>query len=193
MPQRSFTQEHTWQRVTVGQLAAEGYTPILNIACKEDPAGLADFGATNLDIQQFDPSLGVDLTKQVPNFVHGDACNLPFPEKSFRLTVHGEFIEHCEFDKAVEALSSAKRVLADDGRMVLSFPLDPRPLEAQHSPPVFTEFVKGCWAGHVTVWDEALREKLYAKVGLEEVRRDYLRYVLGGICLSGRGLILKKK
>lgn len=192
MPQRSFTQEHIWQRVTVGQLAAEGYTPILNIACKEDPAGLADFGATNLDIQQFDPSLGVDLTKQVPNFVHGDACNLPFPEKSFRLTVHGELLEHLRFDKAVQALREAKRVLHDDGRMVLTFPLDPRPGETQHDPPVMIEFVDGCTSHHQTVWTEDLREKLYSQVGVVEVRRDYLRYILGGICLSGRGLVLKK-
>lgn len=192
MPQTSFTQEHTWQRMTVARLAQQGYTPILNIASKEDPAGLADFGATNLDIQTFDPSQGIDLVRSVPNFVHGDACNLPFPDKSYRMTVHGEFLEHCEFDRAVQALTSAKRVLADDGVMVLSFPLDPRPLSVQHDPPVYTEFVKGCWAGHVTVWTEELREKLYVEVGLVEAERHYLNYILGGIPLGGRGLVLRK-
>jgi SAM-dependent methyltransferase len=189
----SKTNEHQWQRNTVARLHSEGYVPILNIACKEDPACLADFGATNLDIQIDDPSLGIkSLADVVPNFVHGDATKLPFEDESYKLVVLGEFLEHCYFHKAVQALSEAKRVLKDDGRMVITFPRDPRPPEAQHNPPVTIEFTPGCWSHHVTVWKDDMLKELFATVGLKEVFRSKNTYFLGGIVLGGLGLILEK-
>lgn len=193
MPQRSFTREHSWQRATVAELASQGYTPILNACSKEDPAGLADFGAVNLDIQEFDPSTGIDLAKVVPNYVHGDVSKMPFSDKSFRLVMLGEATEHFLPFKAVEVYKEIKRVLADDGLIAASFPRDPRPWQVQHNPPVNIEFVPGAFAQHVTVWTDGLLEDLYKKVGLEEVKRTPLLYVLGGIALGGCGLILKKK
>lgn len=187
-PYGMMTPEHTRQRAMVSRAER----PILNIACKEDPAGLADFGAVNLDIQKYDPSLGKDLTQCVRNYVHGNACALPFPAESFATCVMGEFLEHCEYPKAVEALKEAHRVLKPGGKLIMTFPLDPRPLEIQHNPPVLTEFVKGCWAGHVTVWDEEKREPLYKDTGFKEVFRENTTYLLGGITMGGRALILEK-
>lgn len=182
------TPEHAKQR----ELVSRAERPILNIACKEDPAQLADFGATNLDIQKFDPSTGIDLTQRVRNYVHGNACELPFEPETFATCVMGEFLEHCEFHKAVEALSEARRVLRPGGKLIMTFPLDPRPLEIQHNPPVYTEFTKGCWAGHITVWEDDLRAKLYEKVGFKEIHKEVTTYILGGITLGGRAVILEK-
>lgn len=191
----SQTQEHRWQRATVQRQSELGFTPILNVACKEDPACLADFGATNLDIQVGDPSLGIEsLADVVPNFVNGDATKLSeyFPEKTFKLVVMGEMLEHLKFFRAVQVLTEVKKVLQDGGRIVMSFPLDPRPFEAQHNPPVYTEFIPGCFASHVMVWKDEMLNDLYREVGLKEIHRDKLSYVLGAIPLSGRGLILEK-
>jgi ubiquinone/menaquinone biosynthesis C-methylase UbiE len=186
------TNEHKFQRQMVEKLAKEGFTPILNVASKEDPACLADFGATNLDIQQEDPSTGTNLMRDVPNFVHGDATNLPFPDKSFKLVVLGEFLEHCYHNKAVQALTQAKRVLADDGKILCTFPLDNRPAEAQHNPPVTIEFTPGCWSHHVTVWSDDKLLPLLEEVGLKITFRKHTTYILGGIVLAGRGLLLEK-
>ena len=192
MPARSQTNEHRLQRSMVMQLAAQGYTPILNACSKEDPAGLADFGATNLDIQKFDPSLGIDLTKAVPNYVHGDVCHMPFQDKSYKLVVLGEALEHFLPFKAVEVLTEIKRVLMDDGRIFLTFPKDPRPWQTQHNPPVNIEFVPGAFAQHVTVWEDDMLLDLFGKVGLKEIHRQNTTYLLGGCCLGGLGLILEK-
>lgn len=183
------TPEHTKQR----QLVSQAERPILNIACKEDPAQLADFGAVNLDIQEFDPSLGVDLRAKVRNFVHGNACALPFEDGQFATCVMGEFLEHCKFHKAVEALREANRVLRPAGKLIATFPLDGRPLDIQHNPPVYTEFCPGCWAGHVTVWEDELFDDLLKATGFKINHREVTTYILGGITLSGRAVILEKK
>lgn len=191
----SQTQEHRWQRNTVQRLVSEGFTPVLNVACKEDPACLADFGATNLDIQVGDPSQGItSLADVVPNFVNGDATKLSeyFQAGSFGLVMMGEMLEHLLLFRAIQVLSEVRKVLKDDGRLALSFPLDPRPFEAQHNPPVYTEFIPGCFASHITVWKDDLLAQLYAETGFREVHRDKLTYILGGIVLGGRGLILEK-
>lgn len=187
------TNEHRWQRATVRRLYEAGYTPILAGAAKEDPACLSDFGATNLDIQTFDPSTGIDLVKQVPNFVHGSILEMPFPDASFRLVVLTEVMEHLRPHRALQALKEARRVMSPDGRLVISFPIDPRPIESQHSPPVYTEFVEGCFASHVEQWTDDRWLPMIAEVGLCEEKRDYLTYVLGGVVLGGRGLVLKRR
>lgn len=187
------TNEHRFQREKVQELHAQGFQPIINIASKEDPACLADFGAINVDITSEDASTGTVMVRDVPNFQQGDATNLvAFKDGQFGLAVLGEFLEHCYFNKAVEALSEAKRVIRDDGRILLTFPRDPRPAEAQHNPPVTIEYTPGCWSHHVTVWKDDMLVELFKTVGLREVYRKHTHYVLGGICLSGLGLILEK-
>lgn len=190
--QTSQTQEHRFQRAKVQELVAQGFSPVLNVASKEDPACLADFGATNMDICLRDESLGVDLTKEVRNFVHGNAASMPFPDKSYKLLVYGEILEHCKPEAAAQLMREAHRVCADDGRIVMSFPLDNRPSEAQHRPPVHIEFAPGFWSDHVTVWTDEKFDALIASVGFEVVSRIRTSYCLGGIPLSGRGVVLKK-
>jgi SAM-dependent methyltransferase len=198
MPMRSNCPEHMNQR----RLAENAPRPILNVACKEDPAGLADFGAVNVDIQRYDPSLGMDLTQAVPNFVHGNAVELPFEDQSFGTVVYGEFLEHCEFHAAVKALTEGKRVLRDDGIFILTFPKDGRSREGQHEPPVVVEFSstlkdgtvqRGFWSCHVTVWTDELLQKLYDAVGIEEATRQKTTYILGGVYMSGLALTLRKR
>src|SRR6185503_20305739 len=89
---------------------------ILNAACADDPVGIGAMGGTNLDIQQKESWSGHDFTK-TKNFVHGSVLDMPFPEDHFDTVVLGEFLEHCKFEKAVEALAECRRVLRSGGHL----------------------------------------------------------------------------
>lgn len=52
--------------------------------------------------------------------VLGDACNLPFVDSSFATVVATEILEHLEQPEI--AVKEIKRVLKDDGRIVISVP-----------------------------------------------------------------------
>lgn len=181
---------HGWQREQCKSARMDGLTSgtpfadfkILNIACKEDPAALgARFGAVNLDIQEYDPQTGTDLRK-IPNFVHGNALELP--EKwtgLFHVVVLGEFIEHCVFDAARKALREAVRVARKDGKVVVTFPLDSRPPEAQHAPEEIRTLVEGetghdITVCHQTVWTDMMLSRLFVEAGVREVLREPLVY-----------------
>jgi SAM-dependent methyltransferase len=163
---------------------------ILSVACKEDPSQLGrDFGAINLDQQDFDPQEQLSLY-EIPNFVVGDACNLPFGAEEFDLVVLGEFLEHCPFDAAVTALREASRVIRPDGRIAVTVPLDGRPAEAQHAPEHLVTWAHGITSWHQTVWDESLFSALLGEVGLREVDRSW-RELNYGFC-TGFGVMLRK-
>jgi SAM-dependent methyltransferase len=164
---------------------------ILNVACKEDPARLGkDLGAINCDVNDFDPQENLSLY-EVPNFQVGDACDLPFGDKSFDVVVLGEFLEHCPYNAANLALYEAKRVLTSGGRIILTIPLDGRPKEVQHAPEHLVTWKHGITSWHQTVWEDALLAELLEEVGLEELpeHREEFEY---GFC-RGIGCVLRRK
>ncbi len=128
--------------------------PILNAACKEDPAQLgADFGAVNLDICEYDPHTKTDMRK-LPGFVHGSVLKIPFEDGHFNTVVLGEFLEHCEHPVAMQALEECTRVLNYGGKLIITYPKDPRPKEGQHPEELLIEWSPGITSWHQTVWPE---------------------------------------
>ncbi len=187
---------HRWQR----KGCEDAPKPILNAACKEDPAHLGgDYGAINLDIWTFDEQTKIPLS-QIPNFQQGDVLDMKaFEDGHFGTIVLGEFLEHCVPAVAKVALLECKRVLKDDGRFVITFPLDGRPAKAQHAEKLLKVIVEGetghditVW--HQTVWEEDMILPLFEECGFEVVSRESIPY--GFISPKrdpeGWGYILKK-
>lgn len=86
----------------------------------------------------------------------GSATTLPFADRSFALVCAFDIVEHVEDDRSV--LSEMARVLADDGRLVLSVPL----FAARWTP-----FDAMC--GHVRRYEPPAVLALLAEHGLEVV------------------------
>ena len=174
--------------------ACEGTpTPILNAACKEDPAHLgADFDAVNLDICEYDPHTKVDMTK-LPGFVHGSVFEIPFDDLHFGTVVLGEFLEHCEHEQAMYALEECTRVLKFGGNLVITYPLDPRPPEGQHPPELLFEWCPGVTSYHQTVWPADNAKACLEKMGFEVKALEEIPY--GPILdyCDGVGIIATKK
>ena len=72
--------------------------PILNIGCGNNPCGWYGPDCTHFDIDVWN----------YPNFVQGDAHNLPFPDDSFVTAVMGDMLEHVR--DPVRVLQEAGRV-----------------------------------------------------------------------------------
>lgn len=185
---------HQYQSIKCSQ----AQKPILNAASKEDPAYLGQqYGAINLDISTVDPPTGLDL-HTVPNFIEGNVLQMTmFEDKKFSTVVLGEFLEHCVFDTAVEALLEIKRVLKDNGLLIITFPLDDRPPEAQHA----KRFLYTVWPGktghdittfHQTVWEEDSLNKLLSQTGWKLLEKEELFYSFLSKKPNGFGLILEK-
>lgn len=190
-------QAHTYQQ----NFCKNGATPILNAACKEDPAKLGKlYGAFNLDIWDKCQHTNIDL-RSLPNFVQGDVCNMTmFEDEFFGTVVLGEFLEHCKVPAAARALKEVRRVLKPDGFVVVTFPLDPRPPERQHSKHHLKVYLEGesgedftVW--HQTVWEDDMLVKLFEETGFQEVRRSALVYSFVGALRNpnGWGMVLEKK
>jgi SAM-dependent methyltransferase len=164
--------------------------PVLNAACKEDPGGLAQLGTINLDCCRVDKFTNCKLDERVPNFVLGSVFNMHmFHDKQFGVVVLGEFLEHCTEAAARRAFLECKRVLQDEGRFVLTFPLDKRKPEEQHSKDLLFEWAEGITSYHQTVWDDVKLFSLYADCGFEEIERVEFNYGFA----TGFGLTLRKK
>jgi len=186
---------HRWQRAGCEKAAA----PILNAACKEDPAKLGrDYNAINLDIWTFDEQTNKQLS-EIPNFVNGNVMDMHWDDGFFGTIVLGEFIEHCVPQAAEDALIECKRVLDDDGKLIITFPLDGRPKEVQHAARLLKVIVEGktghditVW--HQTVWEDNMINEMLERVGLKIVQRDPIGYgwVLPKRDPEGWGLVLKK-
>jgi SAM-dependent methyltransferase len=181
---------HAFQRIA----CKDTPRPILNAACKEDPAGLGSlYNATNMDISTFDPATNRDL-RTIPNYVQGDATDMQFKDKMFGTVVLGEILEHCVESAALKILSETKRVLQDNGVIVVSYPLDGRKKEDQHGKNLIDQHKDGpitFW--HQTVWDIPAFMGLLEKVGLEVTSQEELGY---GFLLNkpaGYGFKLRKK
>ena len=78
---------------------------ILDIGCGSNPEGTTnlDFfiGETPHQKRRIEPD-------KIPNFVQGDAHNLPFPDDSFDLCIMSHVLEHLEYP--LQALREAHRV-----------------------------------------------------------------------------------
>jgi len=180
----------------------ENLRPILNVACKEDPAKLGkSFGATNLDIETFCTQTKTNLPQKVPNFINGNVLEMSsiFTPGFYKLIVVGEFIEHCVVHCAVQALTECHKVLSDDGLLVLTFPLDDRPPEQQHAADQLRVIVPGetgtditVW--HQTVWTDEMLGGLFLRTGFREIERQTLSYgFVGPKDPQGWGIILEKQ
>jgi SAM-dependent methyltransferase len=174
---------HAYQQKVCEEAKQAGKMPILNAACKEDPAHLGErFGAINLDIADYDPATRVKLT-EIPNFVQGSALELStlFEEGQFGCVVLGEFIEHCVFSAAKTALLEIRKVLRDDGWLLLTFPLDGRPPSQQHGAELIFTVVEGETGKdityyHQTVWGDDDLERLFSETGWKIHHRTPMDY-----------------
>lgn len=188
---------YTFQRNVCGLAVETKQTPILNAACKEDPAKLGkDFNAINFDLMDYDAHTKTKL-KDLRNFVQGDILDAAeiFEAEFFGCIVLGEFIEHCVPSAALKALQELARVLKPDGFLALTFPLDGRPKERQHAKHHLKVYLEGesghditVW--HQTVWTDEMLSKLFEEAGLKETRREELHY---GFCEGGWGITLEKR
>lgn len=186
---------HHWQR----KGCEDAPKPILNAACKEDPAHLGgDYGAINLDIWTHDEQTNIPLSR-IPNFQQGDVLNMSFEDGHFGTIVLGEFLEHCMPGAAKAALLECHRVLKDDGKFVVTFPLDSRPAHSQHAKHLLKVIVEGETGHDVTVWHQQVWEDelilpLFTECGFEVVLREKIPYgfISRGQDPQGWGFILKK-
>jgi hypothetical protein len=97
--------------------------PVLNVGCKEDPAGLRWMpGTVNVDLHDYDEQKGEKL--KLPNLVLASAVNLPFKDQSFRTVVAAELIEHIQEDGISTAFAEFSRVARD--RIIVTTPRDER-------------------------------------------------------------------
>lgn len=178
---------HIYQRSMVEKYGG----PVLNVACKEDPARLAEtYDAINCDVNDYDPQEQVSLY-EIKNFQVGDACDLPFGDHSFDTVVLGEFLEHCPREAALLALREARRVISPGGRIILSFPLDYREKEVQHEPHLLVTWKHGITSWHHAIWTPDRFDPLIAEAGLREVVEDR-RDIPYGWC-DGVGTVLVRK
>lgn len=190
---------HGFQKQQCARAKEIGAVPILNAACKEDPAHLGrDFNAVNLDITDFDPHTDVKLT-DLRNFVQGNLLEASsiFGAGQFGMVVLGEFLEHCVYDAARQVLRELHKVLRDDGFIATTFPLDDRPKGKQHAEKHLIVTVPGetghditVW--HQTVWSDEMLVTLFAETSFKEVSRTPLRYGFGSDG-GGWGLVLEKR
>ena len=122
--------------------------PILNIGSKEDPARLGvDFGATNMDVVDFDIQEGISLY-DVPNFVLGSILDIPAHDSAYATIVLGDVIEHGTYDLVLTGLRECWRVLRDDGWLVITVPQDKRPKELNHPPHQLITYPGGFTSWH---------------------------------------------
>jgi SAM-dependent methyltransferase len=174
--------------------------PMLNIACKEDPARLGEiYGATNMDLLEYDPFTGTDL-RTLPNFIKGSATAIPFEDGSFGGAIIGELLEHCLPHKALQILIEAKRILrkaTDDwraGELIVTFPLDYRTKEVQHDRDKLVQWDDGITSWHQTVWEDDKWATLITAAKLSEIHRlplDYPGMEHKGKNIQGWGICLR--
>jgi len=164
---------------------------LLNAACADDPAGLGNLGAINLDVQVAEKHTGHDFSKN-KNFVHGTVFDMPFPDDHFDCVVLGEFLEHCKVERAEAALTECRRVLKPGGHLVLTIPLDARSKEEQRGTDIWPdEYDQGVTCHHQTWWTRRMLYELRRKTKFVEVGSAALFYML--TCpLGGYGLLWQR-
>jgi len=187
---------HNYQREACAELRENG--AILNAACKEDPGNLSQYGVINFDICELDEQTGKRLT-DLPRFILGSVLKAAdtFSEGQFAAVILGEYLEHCTMPAAIKSLEQMRYVLADDGVLVLTFPLDGRPKEKQHAKHLLKVWVEGetghditVW--HQTVWTDEMLADLFKQTGFEVISREPLGYSFVNGYPQGWGVRLRK-
>jgi len=113
----------TYQR----QKVAEYFDPsiprcVCNMGSNDDGAHLGrDFGAVNVDIQEYDPHTTNKNLTTLPNYVNSDIRHTPFKDKAFDVAVIGEVLEHCKRQAALDILNEARRIAK---YVVVTIPFD---------------------------------------------------------------------
>lgn len=194
---------HDWAKATWAKYGIIGYldflkmsiadepSPILNAASGQDPVELWKLGAINLDI----------LDSGAPNYTKGTIFDLPFEEGSIGTVVCSEFLEHCKMESAIHAMSECRRVLRKEGHLILTIPLDGRPVKEQavldimakkDSQSSMTGQSEEVFTGHhQTWWGNEMLDDLCDKAGMVEVHRRPLCYPMTSY-IGGWGLIWEK-
>lgn len=163
--------------------------PILNAASKEDPGNIDQYGPIHLDCVEKDVFTGIVLKDKLKNFVLGSVFDMNmFEDRKFGLIILGEWLEHTTQAAARKGLLECRRVLKDDGRLVLTFPKDHRPPEKQHGEGQLFTWVEGVTSWHQTVWEDNLLLDLFKDTCLIEQERVEIGYGHS----EGLGLVLSK-
>jgi SAM-dependent methyltransferase len=105
------------------QLALPKDAPILDVGTGtgSNLAVLRELGYTAVKgVDSSIEALHYCREKGFDNVTLGDICNLPFPDSTFGLILATDVIEHIDNDLA--ALSEIRRVLAFDGRVIVTVP-----------------------------------------------------------------------
>ncbi len=184
---------HEFQRHMVTRMSGSGER-ILNAACADDPAGLGQLGAVNLDVQVKEKHTGKDFSEN-KGFVEGSVFSIPFGDGEFDVVVLGEFLEHCTKERALDAVSECRRVLKSGGRMIMTVPLDARPASEQREYPGGEyqpfEYVPGVTCHHQTWWSNQMLRELRRQSRMVELCRCTLLYILTAP-IGGWGLVWEK-
>lgn len=184
------TDRYEFQRFYAGRITGV----VLNAACGDDAARLAELpiGAINMDIQDSEPWSGHGFDKP-QNYVHGSVFKIPFNENHFEGVVLGEFLEHCKFKEALDAVLECRRVLNHGGELIITVPLDWRPIEEQrmgpddNSPMSHGEIT----TYHQTWWSNKMLQDLLRESRMWETVRSPLYYMLTAP-IGGWGLVWEK-
>lgn len=185
---------HDFQRYWCGRLQK----PILNVACGPDQANLADFGAVNMDYEN--PGNRNNDDREPLNFEAGDMFAMRYADGSFKTLVLGETLEHCTYEAALKVMRECRRVMADDGALVLTFPLDARPWIEQKwffsddpaNEPI-VEYSNGVTHMHQTYWDLVKLDSLLKESELEEAAYRAILFYEFSSPVCGYGMVLRKK
>ena len=106
---------------------------ILNVGCKEDPAGIADCSedVTNMDILDHDSYLKTGI-KHIRGYKQADFLEWE-PDRQYDTLVLGEVLEHCDEKRINEFMYRANKALKMNGKFIITCPQDDRPKDIQHS------------------------------------------------------------
>jgi len=108
---------------------------IINVGCKEDPAGISECSddVTNMDVLDYDGYLKTSI-KHIKGYMQQDFLEWE-PDRQYDTLVLGEVLEHCDDERFNEFLTCANKALKKDGAFIITCPQDNRPKEVQHDHP----------------------------------------------------------
>lgn len=186
---------HEFQHLLVKRFGGS----VLNAASADDRADLGSLGAINLDVVALEKHSGLTFVPRSTPFVLASVFALPFASGTFNVVVLGEFLEHCTSASARRAVVECSRVLRPGGHLVLTYPLDGRPIEDQRGHYRHTssgavslmEYIDGVTCHHQTWWTEPMLDDLADACGFSEVLRAALLYGVTTL-LCGWGLVWQK-
>lgn len=186
---------HEFQHLLAKRLGGK----ILNAASADDRAQLGSLGAINVDVVALEEHSGLTFASRSTPFVLASVFALPFASGTFDVIVLGEFLEHCTRTSAQRAVLECSRVLRPGGHLVLTYPLDGRPVEDQRGHFRRTssgslslmEYIDGVTCHHQTWWTEPMVHELAVACSFSEVLRAALLYRVTTL-LCGWGLVWQK-